>query len=66
MFEIVTTNGFRRMIRGSSVETIGELRNVGRSNTIITLINGERVFADETYDAVVELYKKCEELNANE
>lgn len=55
--EIVTTNGFRRLVNLDSISSIGELRNNGRSNTVIALKNGEPVFADDTYDNVVELVK---------
>ena len=59
MIEIVTTNGFRRIIRVSVIATIGELRNNGRSNTVITLTNGEPIFADDTYDNVKHQYEEA-------
>lgn len=60
MFEIVTTNGFRRSIKREAIMCIGELRNNGKSNTVLTLVNGETVFADEKYDDVISLYRGSE------
>lgn len=46
------------MIKTDYITTIGELRNNGRSNTIITLSDGDKVFADENYEQVKLLYEK--------
>lgn len=60
MIEIVTTNGFRRMINVLSIATIGELRSDKRSNTVITLTNGEKIFADDNYDIILKAYRSVE------
>ena len=52
MIEVVSTNGFRRMINPTYIVTIAELRNNGRSNTVITLPDGDKAFVDDTYDNV--------------
>ena len=57
MIEIVTTNGFRRMVKASEIVSIGELRNNGRSNTVIVTKQGDTIFADDTYDNLKRLYE---------
>lgn len=52
MFEVVTVNGFRRLVRSEYIVAISELRNNGRSNTVITLSNNETLFVENTYDQV--------------
>lgn len=54
ILEIVTTNGFRKAINRSEITSVGELKNNGKSNTVITLKNGDSIFADDVYDRVVE------------
>lgn len=53
MIEVVTVNGFRKSINVKSISTINELRNTGKSNTVIVLMSGETVFVDDTYDLVM-------------
>lgn len=55
-FEVVTTNGFRRSINPDYVVTVGELKNNGRSNTVINLTNGENIFVDDRYEEVMAAY----------
>lgn len=60
MIEVVTTNGFRRSVHPYYIVTIAELRNSGRSNSVITLSNGESVFVDDTYESVKAKYSESQ------
>lgn len=63
MIEVVTVNGFRRMINPNYIVTFNEISNRARSNTAITLTNGETVFVDDAYDSVKAMleYEKIKE-----
>lgn len=56
MIELTTVNGFRRMVRVDQVSQIAELPDSKRSNTVITLENGETIFAANSYNDVKEMY----------
>lgn len=53
ILEIITTNGFRKVINRNEIASVGELKNNGKSNTVITLKNGDSIFADDVYERVV-------------
>lgn len=63
MIEVVTVNGFRKMLNVEFIVSINELRNNGRSNTAIVMSNNETVFVDDKYDSVNEMYMQAKQLN---
>ena len=58
MIEITTVNGFRRLVRLDQITQIAELPDSKRSSTVISLENGEAVFASDNYVDVKEMYRE--------
>ncbi len=56
MIEVVTVNGFRKLLGVNYIISINELRNNGKSNTCISMSNNDVIFVDDTYDAVMKQY----------
>lgn len=56
MIEVVTVNGFRKLLGVNFIISINELRNNGKSNTCISMSNNDTIFVDDTYDAVMNQY----------
>lgn len=52
MIEVVTVNGYKRLIHSKYIVTVGELSEGGRSNTVITLNTGETIFVANSYSDV--------------
>ena len=52
MIEVVTINGFRRLIRIDMIASVHELVDK-RSNTVIVMTNGETIFAANKYDDIL-------------
>lgn len=63
MIEIVTTNGYRRLIKYDLIATISELSEGKEysSRTMILLRNGEKIFVNESYDEIVKIIKELKE-----
>lgn len=55
MIEITTVNGFRRLMRLDQITQIAELPDSKRSSTVLTLENGEAIFASDNYVDVKEM-----------
>lgn len=57
MLELTTVNGFRRMVRLDQITKIAELPDSKRSSTVVSLENGETVFASNNYNEVKQMYE---------
>lgn len=55
MIEVITKNGYRRMIKCSLIASVGELRGES-SKSVITLSNGEVIFVVDSYQELKEAY----------
>lgn len=64
VIEIVTTNGYRKAISKTEIATVGEIKNNGKSNSVITLKNGETIFADDRYDRIIEYWMSKEDMSS--
>lgn len=56
MIEVMTKNGYRRLISCNAIQTVGEIHGEGASKTVITLSNGEVIFTVNTYDEIKSAY----------
>lgn len=57
MIEFVTINGFRRAVQPEQIASVSEIGK-GRSNSVVTLNNGEVLFVANTYDDIMNAYNR--------
>lgn len=55
MIEIETRNGYKKLVAIDEIATVGELGQTKANNVVISLKNGETLFAVNNYD---DIYKQ--------